>query len=93
MYWYNPTTRTSERVEAPRTDEEAVEMLAGDPDSATFVSEYARLRASGMGIEQALIMVGHEFRMQHLLEATPNAFRPSAIGYELLVGTGPSSRR
>ena len=93
MYWYNPTTRASERVLAPRTDEEAVEMLAGVPDSATFVSEYARLRTSGMGIEQALIMAGHEFRIKHLVDATPNAFRPSAIGYELLVGTAPSSRR
>lgn len=93
MYWYNPTTCASERVDAPRTDEEAIEVLAGDPDSATFVSEYARLRVSGMGVEQALIMVGHEFRMRRTEHANPNAFRPHAIGYELLVGTGPSSRR
>lgn len=93
MYWYNPTTRASERVETLRTDEEAVEMLAGDSDSATYVSEYARLRYSGMGVEQALIMVGHTFRMRHLVNANPNAFRPSAIGYDLLVGTTPSSRR
>ena len=39
-------------------------MLAGGPDSASFVSEYARLRASGMEIETALIMVGHEFRLR-----------------------------
>lgn len=93
MYWYNPTLRNSERIEAPRTDEEAIEMLTGDPDSATFVSEYARLRVSGMGVEQALIMVGHEGRIRHLVEAAQNAFRPSAIGYELLVGTATSSRR
>jgi hypothetical protein len=93
MYWYNPTIRESERVNAPRTDEEAIEILAGDADSAAFVGEYARLRGSGMGIEQALIMAGHEFRIKHLVDATPNAFRPSAIGYELLVGTAPSSRR
>ena len=93
MYWYNPTIRNSERVRAPRTDEEAVEILAGDPDSATFVSEYARLRVSGMGPEQALIMVGHEFRIRHTVDANPNAFRPSAIGYDLLVSTVPSSRR
>jgi len=24
MYWYNPTTRTSERVKAPSTDEQAI---------------------------------------------------------------------
>jgi hypothetical protein len=94
MYWYNPTIRTSERVQAPSTDEQAVEMLAGDPESATFVSEYARLRREqGMEIEQALILVGHEFRLRHLEIVSPNAFRPSAAGYNLLVGIGPSSRR
>jgi hypothetical protein len=93
MYWYNPTTCTSERVEAPSTDEHAIGMLAGDPQSVTFVSEYARLRRSGMEIEMALIMVGHEFRLRHLELTAPNAFRPRAIGYDLLVGTGPSSGR
>ena len=29
MYWYNPKSRTSERVEAPSTDEQAIRMLAG----------------------------------------------------------------
>lgn len=89
MYWYNPTTRTSERVQAPRTDEEAIEMLAGDPQSAAFVSEYASLRASGTEIEQALILAGHEFRLRHLELVYPNAFRPRAIGYGLLVSAGP----
>ena len=64
MYWFNPKTRNSERTYAPSTDEEAIEMLAGGPESALFVSEYARLRASGMEIETALIMVGHEFRLR-----------------------------
>jgi hypothetical protein len=41
MYWYNPMTRTSERVEAPRTDEEAIQMLEGDPDSGALVQHYA----------------------------------------------------
>ena len=93
MYWYNPTTRTSERVEAPSTDEEAIEMLAGNPQSATFVGEYARLRGSGTEIEPALILLGHEARIRHLEIVSPNAFRPSAAGYNLLVGAGPSSRR
>ena len=94
VYWYNPTTRVSESVEAPFTDDEAIEMLAGDPQSATFVSEYARLRREqGLEIEVALIMVGHELRLRHLQLATPNAIRPSAVGYDLLVGTEPSSRR
>jgi hypothetical protein len=33
MYWYNPTTHTSERVEAPSTDQQAIRMLAGIQDS------------------------------------------------------------
>lgn len=92
MYWYDPTKRTSERVEAPRTEEEAVEMLAGDPDSVAFVSEYVRLRHLGMGLEQALIMVGHEGRLKHTVD-DPNALRPRAVGYSLLVGKPPSSKR
>ena len=64
MYWFNPRTRNSERTHAPSTDEEAIEMLAGGPDSTLFVSEFAKLRASGMEIETALIMVGHEFRLR-----------------------------
>jgi hypothetical protein len=48
MYWHNPTTRTSEKVDTPLGDEEAIRMLAGHPSSATFVSEYATLRHSGM---------------------------------------------
>jgi hypothetical protein len=64
MYWYNPTTRTSERVQAPSTDEQAVRMLSGTPDSAEFVAEYLELRRSGSPIEQALVLVGHEFRLR-----------------------------
>ena len=93
MYWYNPTTRTSERVQAPSTDEQAIVMLAGGPQSVPFVSEYARLRDSGTEIEPALILVGHEARLRRLEFVSPNAFRPSALGYDLLVGAGPSSRR
>ena len=44
MYWYNPATRTSERVEAPSGDTQAIEMLTGTPDS---VKEYCELRQSG----------------------------------------------
>ena len=64
MYWYNPITGASERVAAPSTDEEAVDMLTGDPDSAQFVEEYLKLRRSGAPIEQALVLVGHEFRLR-----------------------------
>ena len=64
MYWYNPTTRASERVAAPSTDEQALEMLSGDPNSAQFVEQYLKLRHSGTPIEQALVLVGYEFRLR-----------------------------
>ena len=64
MYWYNPTTRTSERVQAPSTDEQAIQMLAGTKDYAEIIGEYGKLRCSGSPIEQALVLVGHEFRLR-----------------------------
>ncbi len=64
MYWYNPTIRSSEKVAAPSTDGEAVQMLAGDPYSAEFVTEYNKLRHSGTPIELALVLVGHEYRLR-----------------------------
>jgi hypothetical protein len=64
MYWYNPKTRTSERVEAPSTDEQAIQMLAGAQDSAEFIKKYCKLSCSGTPIEQALVLVGHEFRLR-----------------------------
>jgi hypothetical protein len=100
MYWYNPTTRTSERAQAPSTDEQAIRMLDGHPDSATFVSEYAKLRRSGTPIERALVLVGHEERLRRLdrmpvrlaeREERPSRSRsrrrarPSSEGYEILL--------
>ncbi len=94
MYWYNPKIHASERVAAPANDDEAVRMLAGHPDSARFVSEYAELRRSGAPIERALVLVGHEERLrEHELASVRLAWRerpgrrarPSAEGYELLV--------
>jgi hypothetical protein len=41
-------------------------MLRGHPTSAAFVEEYERLRDEGMGVGQALIFVGHKFRLWHL---------------------------
>jgi hypothetical protein len=64
MYWYNPKSRSSEKVEAPSTDEEALAMLCGAPESTEFVKEYGRLREAGAPIEQALVLVGHEFRLR-----------------------------
>ena len=66
MYWYNPTTGASERVEAPSTDEQAIRMLAGTQDSAEIIKHYCELRRSGRPIEQALVLVGHEFRLRQM---------------------------
>ena len=67
MHWYNPKAREGEDVGSPTTDVEASEMRRGDLNSGAFMAEYERLRAGeGMEIEQAMILVGHEFRMRHL---------------------------
>jgi hypothetical protein len=66
MHWYNPKTRSVEDVPAPSTDEEAIEMLSGAPYSGALAETYIGLRREGMGVEQAMIFVGHEFRLRHL---------------------------
>jgi hypothetical protein len=95
VYWYNPTTRTSERVAAPSDDEEAIRLLAGHPDSTAFVSEYAELRCSGAPIERALVSVGHEemlreheyapMRLAAHDRPSKRSSRSRAIGYGLLL--------
>lgn len=66
MHWYNPKIRGVEDVPAPTTEEEAKDMLRGHVNSGAFLAEYDRLRREGMEPEQALIFVGHEFRLRHL---------------------------
>ncbi len=66
MHWYNPKTMSVEDTPAPSTDEEALQMLRGDINSGSFIAEYDRLREEGMGVEQAMIFVGHAFRLRHL---------------------------
>jgi len=66
MYWYNPTTRASERVEAPSIGKQAIRMLSGAQDSAEFVKKYRKLRRLVAPIKQALVLVGHEFRLRRL---------------------------
>jgi len=66
MRWYNPKKRVAESVLAPYTDEEAEHMLRGATDSWAFLRKYERLRDDGMGIEQAMIFLGHTFSMWHL---------------------------
>ena len=65
MRWYNPKRRLAESVVAPYTDEEALHMLRGATDSWAFLSEYERLRGEGMGVEQAVVFVGHLFSSWH----------------------------
>jgi hypothetical protein len=66
MHWYNPKTRCTETIPAPTTDKEVLALLEGDLNTVAFVAEYERLRESGMGIDQALIFTGHEFRLKQL---------------------------
>ncbi len=66
MHWYNPKKGKVEHVRAPSTDEEALEMLSGYPDSDRLVERYVVLREEGLGVEQALVFVGHRLRMHHL---------------------------
>ncbi len=66
MHWYNPKTRSVEDVSAPSTDEEALVMLSDDLDSGALVEHYVMLREEGMGVEQAMIIVGHNCMMWHL---------------------------
>jgi len=66
MHWYNPKTWCEEEVPAPSTDKEAHEILSGDLNSQAFITEYENLRDEGMGVEQAMVLVGDEFRLRHL---------------------------
>ncbi len=77
VHWYNPTTRVAEIVLAPYTDEEATHMLSGATDSWAFVAEYERLRGEGMGVEQAMIFVGHLFGMRHPRHQPVASARPA----------------
>ncbi len=72
MYWYNPKTRSTESRSAPQNEMEAMNLLAGDPDSLELWAEYDRHRRAGMGIEQALMHTGEEFRIRHLGHQPPN---------------------
>ena len=66
MHWYDPKTGEPKTVPAPTTDEAALELLLGHRDSGKFLENYVVLREEGMGIEQALMFVGHRFRMLSL---------------------------
>ena len=78
MHWYNPKTRSVEDVPAPITNEEATQMLRDDLNSGAFIAAYERLREEGMGVEQAMIFVGHEFRLRHLEYQPVGSFKGSS---------------
>ena len=63
MHWYKPEVGKMEDIRTPSTDEEALEMLSGHPASGRFVERYVVLREEGLGVEQALVFVGHSLRM------------------------------
>ena len=63
MRWYNSEEGKVEHVRAPSTDEQALGMLSGHPDSGRFVERYVVLREEGLRVEQALVFVGHSQRM------------------------------
>ena len=65
-YWYNPTTRVTGSRPAPETAAEALALPGGDLDTDFFVAGYGELRASGRGVEEALILTSHGFRLGHL---------------------------
>ena len=81
MHWYNPKAGKVEDVGAPSTAEEALEMLSGHPGSGGFVERYVVLREEGLGVEQALVLVGHSVRMfdlRHLNLGRVRAFERSS---------------
>ena len=81
MHWYNPKAGKVEDAGAPSTDEEALERLSGHPDSGGFVERYVVLREEGLGVEQALVFVGHSVRMfdlRHLNLGRVRAFERSS---------------
>jgi hypothetical protein len=63
MHWYNPKTRSVEDLPAPSTNDAAIEILSGALELGALVEKYIALRRDGMGVKQAMIFVGHHWRM------------------------------
>jgi hypothetical protein len=58
MRWYDPTLGGFEWRKVPKTDEQALEALAGSPHSAACAETYRQWRALGVSIRSALIRAG-----------------------------------
>ena len=56
--WYNPKLEDFEWRRAPRSDEEALKLLDGSPDSPTCKETYGEWRQLGAPITVALIRAG-----------------------------------
>jgi uncharacterized short protein YbdD (DUF466 family) len=72
MRWYNPTRRVEDKVPAPMSDAQAIELLSGHPDSDEFIEEYRRWRATQTDVVRALILTGGAFYMEHRRGQHPN---------------------
>jgi hypothetical protein len=70
--WYNPVRRVEEKVPAPMSDAQAIEMLSGDEDSDRLIEVYRQLRNRHPEIVQALILTGATFHMKHRRGQPPN---------------------
>jgi hypothetical protein len=70
--WYNPLRRVEEKVPAPMSEAQAIEMLSGDEDSDRFIEVYRQLRSRHPEIVQALIFTGEAFYMEHRRGQPPN---------------------
>ena len=70
--WYNPLRRVEEKVPAPMSDAQAIELLSGHPQSDEFIEEYRRWRATQTDVVRALILTGGAFYMEHQKGQPPN---------------------
>ena len=63
MHRYDLKVGKAEDVGGPSTDEGALEVLSGHPDSGRLVERYVVLREEGLGVGQAFSFVGRRLRM------------------------------
>ena len=62
-------SRTSERVAAPSSEEQAIHILAGTRTSAEFIKGYCELRHTGTPLEQALVLLSLSKPSREMVEA------------------------
>lgn len=52
--WYDPVRKRRDRLQIPREDSEALELLRGSPESDFYIETYSYWRELGASIVQAL---------------------------------------